>query len=82
MSDRRCDAALSNGKRCKNDASHWIHAPDPFDESDWPIAVCELHAVAGAMTRLGPDRRREYQAAVGKQTYMRFNERWSAQHET
>lgn len=71
-SKNRCDAGLSNGKRCQNFADFWIVLPDPFrDGETWPIAVCELHKVPTGKVfhRLGPDRRKEYanaQAAVSE----------------
>lgn len=62
--DNRCDAGLPNGKRCKNDATQWVHStfqPNAHTIEDWPLAVCDLHAEpTGFFHRVGPDRRQEY----------------------
>lgn len=64
MADTRCDAGLPSGKRCKNDATKWIHLsfqPNDTTVEDWPVAVCDVHAAPnGSFLRLGPDRRAEY----------------------
>ena len=62
--DTRCDAGLPNGKRCKNEATQWVHAEVNLtgEVEHWPMAVCDAHKPPVAMIhRMGPDRRSEYQ---------------------
>jgi hypothetical protein len=67
MSDHRCDVGLPNGKRCRNDATAWVHCTINLtgEVEHWPLAVCDAHARPpddGVIRRMGPDRRAEYAA--------------------